>query len=86
MQLRLNASSAPETGQAVTMSAIQLFPASGSLEFVQMETPGRLPGMQNGNKLIIVRKDRYSKLARAVPQFKTTVLYITSIFMDKRII
>ena len=48
-------------------TALQLFPATGPLEFVAIDILGPFIRTKNGNRYLLVIGDRFSKLTRTVP-------------------
>lgn len=61
---------------------LQLFPAAGPLESISMDLLGPLPKTLHGNQHVLVIKDRYSKMTRAIPLKQTTASIVAQTFVD----
>lgn len=64
---------------------LQRFPASGSLDFIAMDTLESLPKTNQGNQYVRVMTGRYSNLTRAIPMSKTPFTNMANIFLDHSI-
>ena len=51
---------------------LKLFPAAGPPDIVAMDLFGPLPKMAHGNRHVLVRTDRFTKLTRSIPLLTTT--------------
>lgn len=65
---------------------MELFPESGTLEFVAIDILGPLPVTKLGNGLVLVMNDRLPKLKRSIPMETTTALKVAEQFEDQWII
>lgn len=61
---------------------MRLLPPASHLDFVPVEILSPLFKTQGGNEYIVVIKNHYSKLSRAIPSEKTTAARIADIFME----
>lgn len=66
--------------------SLQLFPLSGSLDFVAIDILRQLSKTTSKNRYVVVITDRYSKLTRAIMSSKTALAHIVNTFLDQRII
>lgn len=65
---------------------IKLSPASCALGIVARDILKQLPMKTIGNKCVLVITDRYSKLTRSIPSYKTVPAHIANLFSDHWII
>jgi hypothetical protein len=61
-------------------SFLKLFPASGPLEYVDLDILGPLPKTEHGNKFLLVMTDRLSKLTRTVPLRSISAFVVAKAF------
>lgn len=61
---------------------VQLFPATGSLEFVVTDIVGPFSKSTQGNQFVHVITDQYSKLTLVISTIKTTATQNANIFFD----
>lgn len=65
---------------------LQLVPESRQFRYITLDILRRLPKTLNESQFVLEMKDRYTKLASAVPEFKITASHLLSILMNKWVI
>lgn len=75
-------SCARNRGHVKLQRQLQLFPASGPLEFVALDILGPLPKTKKENLYVVVMTDRYSKLTRDIPTSSITTTAVKYIFSE----
>lgn len=60
---------------------MRLFAASKPIEFIAMDIVGPYPETVQSNQYILVTKNRYSKLTRALSTLKTTAIHVANVYM-----
>lgn len=64
----------------------ELFPPSGSLEFVAVDLFGPLTRARSGKQFVIINTNSYSKLTRAIVTAKITTTQVANIFLNHWVI
>lgn len=65
---------------------LTLIPSTGALELIVVDLLGTYPWTKNGNQLVVIVTDRYSKLTRALTTTKTSASYVATVMFDDWII
>lgn len=68
------------------MRHVQLFPATGPLEFVVIDVLGLVPKIIKGNQHVVINRNSYSKLRRAVPTARITMTSVECILFHTCVI
>lgn len=72
---------AQNRGQYRHKRLLQIFPAKGPLEFVEMDVFGPLPKTFQENWYVLVVTDHYSKLTIAIPTSESTTSNVANLFL-----
>jgi hypothetical protein len=64
---------------------LKLFPASETLEYVEVDVLGPLPKTEHGNRFLLVMTGRFSKLTRTVPLRSISAFKVARAFCEKRV-
>lgn len=67
-------------------SWVKLFPPSRLLEFVAIDIRGPLTKTRQGNRLIVVVMDSYSKLKRSIPYAIVITAIVATVFLENWIV
>lgn len=79
-------SSAPLGTRTRHQKRLRLFPSSGSLEFLAMDTLGPLPKMKSGTQHVNVLTYKFNKLKRAIQVTTETSTSAATIFIENWVI